>query len=153
MNNDQVVFDPRTMQETIAGSLAARRYSMILLGAFAALALFLAGIGIYGVIAYVVGQRTQEIGIRMALGARRIHVLGMILGNGARLIVAGLSAGIVAALALTRLMASLLFGVTATDPMTFLCVAGLLISVALLACLAPARRATKVDPMLALRWE
>jgi predicted permease len=153
MNNDQVVFEPRTMEETIAGSLAARRYSMNLLGGFAALALLLAGIGIYGVIAYVVGQRTQEIGIRMALGAQRVHVLGMILGNGARLIVAGLGAGMVAALALTRLMASLLFGVTATDPATFLCVAGLLISVALLACLGPARRATKVDPMLALRWE
>jgi predicted permease len=153
MNSEQVVFGPQTMEETIAASLAARRYSMILLGAFAALALLLAGIGIYGVMAYVVGQRTQEIGIRMALGARRMHVLGMILGQGCRLIVVGVAAGIAAGLALTRLMASLLFGVTATDPVTFLCVAGLLALVALLACLAPARRATRVDPMVALRCE
>jgi predicted permease len=153
MNHEQVIFGPQTMEETIAESLAARRYSMILLGAFAALALVLAGIGIYGVIAYVVGQRTQEIGIRMALGARRLHVLGMVLGSGARLIVAGLGAGVVAAFALTRLMASLLFGVTTTDPVTFLCVAGLLTLVALLACFGPARRATRVDPMQALRCE
>jgi ABC-type antimicrobial peptide transport system permease subunit len=153
MNREQVLFGAQTMEETIAGSLAARRFSMVLLGAFAALALLLASIGIYGVVSYVVGQRTQEIGIRMALGARRIHVLGMILGNGARLIVAGLGAGIVAALALTRLMASLLFGITATDPVTFLCVSVLLIFVALLACLAPARRAIRVDPMMALRCE
>src|SRR5215471_181524 len=139
MNSEQVVFRAQTMDETIAASLAARRYSMILLGAFAALALLLAGIGIYGVMAYVVGQRTQEIGIRMALGARRINVLGMILGQGSKLIVVGVAAGIAAALALTNLMASLLFGVTATDPMTFICVAGLLVLVALLACLSPAR--------------
>jgi predicted permease len=153
MNSEQVGFGARTMEEIIAASLAARRYSMILLGAFAALALFLASIGIYGVMAYVVGQRTQEIGIRMALGAGRLHVLGMILGSGARLIGAGLGAGVVAAWALTRLMASLLFGVTATDPVTFLWVAGLLTVVALLACFVPAQRATKVDPMLALRRE
>jgi len=153
MNNEYVVFRPETMEQTIAGSLAARRFSMILLGAFAALALLLASIGIYGVISYVVGQQTQEIGVRIALGARRSHVLGMVLGKGARLILAGVGAGIAAALALTRLMASLLFGVTATDPVTFLSVAGLLILVALLACLAPARRATRVDPMVALRCE
>jgi predicted permease len=153
MNNEYVVFRPETMEQTIAGSLAARRFSMILLGAFAALALLLASIGIYGVISYVVGQQTQEIGVRIALGARQSHVLGMVLGKGARLILAGVGAGIAAALALTRLMASLLFGVTATDPVTFLSVAGLLMLVALLACLAPARRATRVDPMVALRCE
>jgi predicted permease len=153
MNSEQVVFGAQTMDETIAASLAARRYSMILLGAFAALALLLASIGIYGVMAYVVGQRTQEIGIRMALGARRMHVLGMVLGKGAKLILAGVGAGIAAALALTRLMTSLLFGVTATDPVTFLSVAGGLMLVALLACLAPARRATRVDPMVALRCD
>jgi predicted permease len=153
MNNEYVVFDPQTMEQTIAGSLAARRFSMILLGAFAALALLLASIGIYGVISYVVGQQTQEIGIRMALGAPRSHVLGMVLGKGARLVLAGVGAGIAASLALTRLMASMLFGVTPTDPMTFLCVASLLVLVALLACLAPARRATRVDPMVALRCE
>jgi predicted permease len=153
MNNEQVVFGAQTMEEAIAESLAARKYSMILLGAFAALALILAAVGIYGVISYAVGQRTQEIGIRMALGARRIHVLGMVLGQGIRLILVGLAAGVAAALALTRLMASLLFGVSPADPLTFLSVAVLLMLVALAACAVPARRAMRVDPMLALRYE
>jgi len=126
---------------------------MILLGAFAGLALLLASVGIYGVISYVVGQRTQEIGIRVALGAQRSHVLRLVIGDGARLIVLGLAAGVAAALALTRLMATLLFGVSATDPVIFGCVAGLLAMVGLSACYVPARRATRVDPTMALRAE
>jgi ABC-type antimicrobial peptide transport system permease subunit len=153
MNNEQVVFGAHSMEQIIARSLAARKYSMILLGAFAGLALMLASVGIYGVISYVVGQRTQEIGIRMALGARRIHVLRMVLGQGIRLILVGLATGVAAAMALTQLMASLLFGVTSTDPLTFLSVALLLMLVALAACAVPARRAMGVDPMRALRYE
>jgi ABC-type antimicrobial peptide transport system permease subunit len=153
MSREQVIFATQTMDELISDSLARQRFSMILLGAFASLALLLASLGIYGVISYVVGQRTQEIGIRMALGARRIHVLRMVLGQGTRLIGLGIAAGLAAALALTRLMTSLLFGVSPSDPLTFFCVAVLLMLVALLACAVPARRATRVDPMLALRYE
>jgi len=153
MNGEQTLFGPISMEQIISDSLAARRYSMILLGAFAGLALLLASVGIYGVISYVVGQRTQEIGIRVALGAQRSHVLRLVIGDGARLIVLGLAAGVAAALALTRLMATLLFGVSATDPVIFGCVAGLLAMVGLSACYVPARRATRVDPTMALRAE
>jgi ABC-type antimicrobial peptide transport system permease subunit len=120
---------------------------------FAALALGLACIGIYGVISYLVGQRTQEIGIRLALGAKRLDVLRLILGEGMKMAALGLLIGIVAALGLTRLMAKLLFGVSATDPLTFAAVAALLAIVALAACYIPARRAMRVDPMVALRYE
>lgn len=153
MSHEQVVFGPATMDEIIAQSLATRRYFMLLLGIFAGLALLLASVGIYGVISYVVGERTHEIGIRMALGARRVQVLGLVVGQGLRLILIGIIAGVVAALALTRLMASLLFGVSAADPLTFSCVAALLLVVAVLACLAPAQRAMRVDPIRALRYE
>ena len=150
---EQFTYDDRTFDEIIAKSLATQRFSMILLGVFAALALVLASIGIYGVISYVVGQRTQEIGIRLALGAQRLHILRLILGRGGVLALSGVGLGLAAALGLTRLMASLLYGVRATDPLTFAGVAILLTLVALAACYIPARRAAKVDPMVALRYE
>ncbi len=153
MNNEQFIFDVQTFDGIISKSLAAQRFSMILLGVFAALALLLASIGIYGVISYVVGQRTHEIGIRLALGAERLHILRLILGRGGVLILAGVALGLTSALLLTRLMASLLYGVRASDPLTFAGVAVLLMLVALAACYFPARRASKVDPMLALRYE
>jgi predicted permease len=148
-----VIYGVQTLDEVIAGSLAARRLSMILLGVFAALALLLSCVGIYGVISYVVGQRTHEIGVRMALGARRSDVMRLVLGEGAKMALVGVAAGIGAALGLTRLMANQLFGVSAQDPLTFAAVAIVLTLVALLACYLPARRAVRVDPMVALRYE
>ncbi len=152
-NAEEVVFAPETMDQTIARSLSSRQYSMILLGIFASLALVLASVGIYGVISNLVGQRTHEMGIRMALGARRSHVLRLVIGHGFRLVTFGLVAGVIASVGLTRLMATLLFGVSATDPATFVVVAALLTLIALLACYVPARRATRVDPTVALRCE
>jgi predicted permease len=153
MSNDQIIYDLQTMDNVISDQLADRRFAMVLLGSFAALALLLASVGIYGVIAYVVEQRTQEIGIRMALGAQRNDVLRLMLWEGTRLALAGIASGIVAALLLTRLMSKLLYGVSATDPLTFAGVATLLVLVALAACFLPARRATRIDPMQALRAE
>jgi len=153
ISNDLVIFGPQSMDEVIASSLARRRFSMILLIVFAALALLLASVGIYGVISYVVGQRTHEIGIRMALGARQPDILRLILTGAGRLGVIGIGVGLVAALGLTRLMTNLLYGVGPNDPLTFIAVPAILISVALLASYLPARRATKVDPIVALRYE
>jgi ABC-type antimicrobial peptide transport system permease subunit len=141
------------MEDVLATSLAARRLSMILLSAFAALALILSCIGIYGVISHLVGQRTHEIGIRMALGAQPSDVMRLVLGQGAKMVLLGVIIGIAAALGLTRLMANQLFGVTSHDPFTFAAVALLLTMIALLACYVPARRAVRVDPLIALRYE
>jgi predicted permease len=153
MNAEQVIYGAQTMDEIIAGTLAARRFSMILLTVFAALAVVLAMIGVYGVMAYSVGRRTNEIGIRMALGASRSHVFRLVLGEGMTLAVIGAVAGALCALGLTRFLSSLLFGVSAHDPLTFMGVAVLLSGVAALACWIPASRAMRVDPMVALRHE
>ena len=153
MDPDLPVYGVRRLESVLDENVASRRLSVSLLGGFAGLALLLATVGIYGVTAFAVSMRTQEIGIRMALGADPRSVMRMVLGQGARLAVAGVATGVIAALALTRLMASLLFQVRATDPVTYSDVAILLIVVALAACYIPARRAMRVDPMTALRYE
>ena len=152
-HRENVIIRPQTMNEIIAGSLAPRRFSMILLEAFAAVALVLASVGLYGVISYLVGQRTHELGIRVALGAQRRDVLRLVINHGMKMALGGVALGLFAAFGLTRLLAKLLYGVSATDPLTFAVIALLLAAVALLACFAPAWRATKVDPLVALRHE
>jgi putative ABC transport system permease protein len=153
IDKDQPVSDISTMEEVIADSVAQQRFSMLLLGIFAGLALVLAAVGIYGVMSYSVAQRTREIGIRMALGAQRSDVLKMTIGSGLRLVLVGAAIGLVAALVLTRVMSSLLFGVSPTDPLTFISISIVLIGVAVLASYVPALRATRVDPIFALRYE
>jgi len=153
MSSQQVVYAAQTMDQIISDSLAARRFSMILLGIFAALALLLSSVGIYGVISYLVGQRTQEIGVRVALGARRWDVLRLVLSHSVNMAALGVVIGVAASLALTRLMSKMLYGVSATDPMTFCAVAVILTLVAVAASYIPARRAMRVDPIVALRYE
>jgi predicted permease len=153
LSNEHVLFAPQTMRQIISDSLARRRFMMILLGAFAGLALVLAIIGIYGVMSYIVGLRTHEIGIRMALGARRGNILLLVLRDAGFLTLQGVALGLVAAVALTRLIAKLLYGVGPSDPLTFTIVPAMLLCVALLASYLPARRAAGVDPMRALRSE
>ncbi|HZT58837.1 MAG TPA: ABC transporter permease, partial [Pyrinomonadaceae bacterium] len=150
---NQPVFNVQTMGQVLSDSIASQRLSMMLLSLFGALAMTLAAVGIYGVMSYAVAQRTHEIGIRMALGARGRDVLRMVVGHGMALALAGVGVGLVGALALSRVVKSLLFGVTATDPVTFVGVPLVLLLVALLSTFIPARRATKVDPMVALRYE
>jgi putative ABC transport system permease protein len=153
---DQPVYRIQTMQKIAADSMSSQRFPMILLGAFAGLALLLASVGIYGVISYSVSQRVHEIGIRMALGAERREIFRTVIGQGLRLALVGLAIGATSALILTRLLSSfshLLYGVGASDPVTFASVSVLLIAVSVWACYVPARRATKVDPMVALRHE
>jgi len=150
---DLPVYDIRTMSQVISESVAQRRFTMSLLTIFAVTALALAAIGLYGVLSYAVAQRAKEIGIRMALGGRRRDVLKLVVGQGMKMALIGALAGLIASFALTRLMKNLLFGVSASDPLTFIAVALLLTAVALLACWIPARRAAKVDPMVALRCE
>jgi putative ABC transport system permease protein len=142
-----------TMEQRLANTTASRRLNTALLGSFAGVALLLAVVGIYGVMSYAVTQRRREIGVRMALGAQRDDVSRLVIGEGMKLALIGALLGLGGALALTRLLKTLLFGVSATDPLTFIVIAALLIMVALLACWIPARRATKVDPLIALRHE
>lgn len=153
LDKEQPTTNFKTLNEFFSISIAQQRFSVVLLGMFAVVALVLSAVGIYGVLSYAVTQRTHEIGIRVALGAGKRDVLRLVVGQGMLLTVIGVAGGLGAAFALTRLMASLLFGVTATDAVTFASVASLLLAVALLACYIPARRATKVDPLVALRYE
>ena len=153
LDADQPIGQITTMDQAIAASLATRRLTMVLLAAFASLALVLASVGLYGVMALTVTQRTRELGIRMALGAQRRSVFGMIIGQGALLAMLGIVMGLLLAIMVTRMIASFLFGVQALDPLTFAIGAMLVIGVAILACYLPARRATRIDPLIALRYE
>lgn len=153
LNKDQAVFNVRTMEQIVSQSVAQRRFSMMLLTVFAVVALALASIGIYGMMSYAVTQRTREIGLRMTLGAERGIVLRMVIGQGMKLALTGVGFGLIGSFALTRTMKNLLFGVSASDPFILVGIASLLTLVALLACSLPARRATRVDPMVALRYE
>ena len=150
---DQPMWKIRTVEFLVKRSTADRRFLMALMGIFAVLALVLTIIGLYGVISYLVNQRTQEIGIRMALGAQMRDIMRMVLKQGMVLVLTGVGLGLAAAWLLTRLMSRLLYQVSATDPLTFVAISLLLVTVALLACYLPARRATKVDPLVALRYE
>jgi putative ABC transport system permease protein len=153
IDKDQPVSNISTMDEVLSDSIARERFSMLLLGIFAGLGLVLAAVGIYGVMSYSVAQRTHEIGIRMALGAQRSAVVKLAVGRELKLVLIGLGVGFAVAFALTRVMSTLLYGVSPTDPLTFSAITFVLVGVALLASYVPARRATKVDPMVALRYE
>jgi putative ABC transport system permease protein len=147
------VYDIRTMQERLSDSLARQRFAAAMLGAFAAFALLLAAIGVYGVISYLVTQSTHDIGVRVALGAQPAQILSLVVRQGMALAAVGIAAGLIGAVALTRVMTGLLFGVSATDALTFASVAAILAAVVCAATIVPARRATGVDPMVALREE
>jgi putative ABC transport system permease protein len=151
VDEDQPVAAIDTMDHIVSEAIARQRFSMLLLGIFAALALVLAAVGVYGVMSYSVAQRTHEIGIRMALGARRSDVLQMTIKQGLKLVSAGMMLGLAAAFLMTRVLASLLFGISATDPVTFIGISLVLFAVAIVASYVPALRATKVDPIIAVR--
>jgi putative ABC transport system permease protein len=150
---NQTVYDVATMEQRFMTAVAPQRFNALVMAIFAGMAVILAAVGVYGVMAYSVSRRTHEIGIRIALGAQLRDVMRLILGRGLSLVVFGISVGIAGALALTRFLSSLLYGIKPRDPMTFIAVSVVLIGVALIASYIPARRATKVDPMVALRYE
>jgi ABC-type antimicrobial peptide transport system permease subunit len=153
LDPDVPVYDVRTMPDRLRGSLARQRFSMTMLGAFAGFALVLAAVGVYGVMSYLVTQGIHDIGVRIALGAQQGNILGLVLRQGMTVALIGIAGGLAGAFALTRLMASLLFGVNATDVATFSAVAVFLVIIALVATYVPARRAMNVDPLIALRYE
>jgi len=153
VDKDQPVSNVRTLDQVFSAAISQERFQALLFGLFAALALLLACVGLYGVISYVVVQRTHEIGVRMALGAQPLDVLRLVIRQGMSLTLAGLVIGIVAGTFVTRVLTDMLFGVTPRDPLTFVGVPALLLVVALLACYIPARRATRIDPLIALRSE
>lgn len=153
VDQDQPVYNLKSMERVLSESISARRFIMWLLGLFAAIALILAAMGIYGVTAYLARQRTRELGIRISLGAQKRDILWLVVGRGVMLILPGITIGLAAGLSLTRFLSSVLFKVSATDPTTLITMSCLLSSVSLLACYLPARRAARLDPMLALRYE
>jgi len=153
MDRDQPISDAVSMEELLGSSVSKSRFSALLLSIFAGLALVLASVGIYGVMSYSVTQRSHEIGIRMALGAQRRDVVRMVVVHGMLLSLAGIAVGLVGSFALTRLLGGLLYGVSSTDPVTFAAISATLVLVALAACFIPARRASRVDPMVSLRYE
>ncbi|HEX5882974.1 MAG TPA: FtsX-like permease family protein, partial [Pyrinomonadaceae bacterium] len=153
IDRNQPIFDVKTLDQRVNDAVAVSRSLMLLLGSFALLALVLGAVGIYGIVSYSVTQRTHEIGIRMALGARAANVLSLIMKNGLTLVLTGIAIGIAGALALTRFLTTLLFGVTATDSVTFVVVSVVFFVIAMIAALIPAIRATRVDPLIALRYE
>jgi putative ABC transport system permease protein len=153
LDADLPVFDVSTLEQRLAASVAARRFGLLLLGAFAALALALAAVGLSGVIAYAVSERTREIGIRMALGADRGDVLSLVVGKGLAMAAAGVLIGLPVAFGLSRYLASALYGIAPSDPVTYLLIPVVLLTAALFAAYVPARRATRVDPVVALRAE
>jgi ABC-type antimicrobial peptide transport system permease subunit len=153
VDKDQTVANMDSMEHIVAGAVARQRFSMLLLAIFAGVALVLAAVGIYGVMSYSVAQQTREIGIRMALGAQRSDVLRMTIKQGLKLVGLGLVIGLAAAFVLTRVMATLLFGISATDPLTFITISFVLLVVAMVASYIPSVRAMRVDPMVALRYQ
>jgi putative ABC transport system permease protein len=153
IDKDQPVFNIKSMDQLLSESVAQRRFNMLLLASFAGLALSLASVGIYGVMSYTVSQRTHEIGVRLALGAQPADVLKLVVRQGMILMFSGITIGLIGALALTPIMTSLLYGVSSTDPLTFAVVTVVLAIASLVSCYIPARRATGVDPLNALRYE
>lgn len=153
LDKDMAIFNIKTLEKLVSDSIAQPRFNMVLLAIFAGLALILASVGIYGVMSYSVMQRTQELGVRMALGAQRRDIFSLVLKQGIILALIGVGIGLVGAIGLSKALSSVLYGISATDPVTFISVAVIMVAVALMACFFPARKATKVDPLTAMRYE